>query len=100
MTEAAARIDLRLDPALARFRDEIPFVPPPDEMDTWTAPPAHADPVDLTGLDLEFESAHQRRAGELGYLGISVPTDLGGGGRPPSWKAIWMYEAGLPRRAG
>jgi alkylation response protein AidB-like acyl-CoA dehydrogenase len=54
---------------------------------------AHADPTDLTGLSEEFERAHQLRAGARGYLGISAPADYGGGGRPPSWKAVYSYEA-------
>lgn len=54
---------------------------------------ANADPTDLTGLSEEFERAHQRRAGERGYLGISSPVEFGGGGRPPSWKAVYSYEA-------
>ena len=86
MTDAAARIDLRLDPALARFRDEIRSFLAEEMAPDRTQ--GHADPEDLTGLDLDFEAAHQRRAGELGYLGISVPVELGGGGRPPSWKTM------------
>jgi alkylation response protein AidB-like acyl-CoA dehydrogenase len=54
---------------------------------------AHADPSDLTGLSEEFERAHQLRAGARGYLGISAPVEFGGGGRPPSWKAVYSYEA-------
>ena len=54
---------------------------------------AHADPADLTGLSESFEREHQRRAGARGYLAISSPIDYGGGGRPPSWKATYSYEA-------
>jgi alkylation response protein AidB-like acyl-CoA dehydrogenase len=54
---------------------------------------AHADPRDLTGCTVEFERAHQRRAGERGFLGISVPSSHGGGGRSPSYRAIYSFEA-------
>ena len=54
---------------------------------------AHADATDLTGLSEPFERAHQRRAGARGYLAISAPVEYGGGGRPPSWKATYSYEA-------
>jgi alkylation response protein AidB-like acyl-CoA dehydrogenase len=84
-------VDLRLDPDLRAFRAEISAFFR-DEM-TAERTRGHADPDDLTGLDIEFERAHQRRAGERGYLGISVPGALGGGGRPQSWKAIWAFEA-------
>ena len=78
---------------------------PSPELDAWRAEvraflrdemrdaDAHADPADLTGLSEEFERAHQLRAGARGYLAISAPVDYGGGGRPPSWKATYSYEA-------
>jgi alkylation response protein AidB-like acyl-CoA dehydrogenase len=53
----------------------------------------HADPLDLTGFDEAFERALVRRCGERGYLGISVPTEYGGGGRPLSFKAVFGFEA-------
>jgi 3-oxocholest-4-en-26-oyl-CoA dehydrogenase alpha subunit len=84
-------VDLRLDPALAVFRAEIQAFFRDEMAPERTR--GHADPLDLTGLDIEFERAHQRRAGERGYLGISVPEALGGGGRPPSWRAVWAFEA-------
>jgi 3-oxocholest-4-en-26-oyl-CoA dehydrogenase alpha subunit len=84
-------IALRLPDDLAAFRAEVrSFLA--DEMRPARTR-GHADPSDLTGLDLEFERAHQRRAGERGYLGISAPPGLGGGGRPPSWKAVYSFEA-------
>jgi alkylation response protein AidB-like acyl-CoA dehydrogenase len=86
-----AEVDLRLDPELAAFRAEIRAFLRDEMAPERTA--GHADPSDLTGLDEAFERAHQRRAGERGYLGISLPVELGGGGRPPSWKAIWAFEA-------
>jgi alkylation response protein AidB-like acyl-CoA dehydrogenase len=84
-------VDLRLEPDLASFRADIQaFLR--DEMAAARVA-GHADPADLTGLDVEFERAHQQRAGARGYLGISVPLELGGGGKPPSWKAVWAFEA-------
>lgn len=53
----------------------------------------HRDPRDLTGLDEQFERGVLRRAGEAGFLGISLPEELGGGGRPPSWDAVVSYES-------
>jgi len=53
----------------------------------------HRDRRDLTGLDEEFERAILQRAGAAGFLGISLPEDLGGGGRPPSWDAVVSYES-------
>ena len=78
---------------------------PSPELDAWRAEvqaflrdemhdgDAHADPTDLTGLSERFERAHQLRAGARGYLAISAPVEYGGGGRPPSWKATYSYEA-------
>jgi len=53
----------------------------------------HRDPRDLTGLDEEFERGVLRRAGEAGFLGISFPQEVGGGGRPPSWDAVVSFES-------
>ena len=53
----------------------------------------HRDRRDLTGLDEAFERAVLRRAGAAGFLGISLPEGLGGGGRPPSWDAVVSYES-------
>ncbi len=51
------------------------------------------DFTDLTGWDEAFEREVVRAAGAAGYLGVSLPVDLGGGGRPPSWQAALSYEA-------
>lgn len=48
---------------------------------------------DLTGWDEHAEREVVRAAGERGYLGISLPRELGGGGKPPSWQAAVTYEA-------
>jgi alkylation response protein AidB-like acyl-CoA dehydrogenase len=53
----------------------------------------HRDPRDLTGLDEQFEREILRRAGVAGFLGISLPEELGGGGRAPSWDAVVSYES-------
>src|SRR5690349_940811 len=53
----------------------------------------HADPRDRTGLAESFERALQREAGERGWLGISLPAEDGGGGRPASFAAAFGYEA-------
>ena len=79
----------RSTPELDAWRDEVrAFL-----RDEMRDADAHADPADLTGLSEEFERAHQRRAGARGFLGISAPVEYGGGGRPPSWKAVYSYEA-------
>jgi alkylation response protein AidB-like acyl-CoA dehydrogenase len=48
---------------------------------------------DLTGWDEAFERDIVRAAGEAGFLGVSLPVELGGGGKPPSWQAALSYEA-------
>lgn len=84
-------LGLRLDADLAAWRAEVrEFLE--SEIRPWAMGPYH-DPTELTGLTGEFERAHHRRAGERGYLGISMPAEVGGGGRPPSWKAIYDFEA-------
>jgi alkylation response protein AidB-like acyl-CoA dehydrogenase len=50
------------------------------------------DDRDLTGLSEEFERALLRRAGARGFLGISLPTEWGGGGRPSSFQAVFNLE--------
>jgi alkylation response protein AidB-like acyl-CoA dehydrogenase len=51
------------------------------------------DRTDLTGWDEQFERDVVRAAGSAGFLGVSLPVELGGGGRPPSWQAALSYEA-------
>jgi alkylation response protein AidB-like acyl-CoA dehydrogenase len=51
------------------------------------------DFTDLTGWDETFEREVVRAAGDAGFLGVSLPVELGGGGRPPSWQAALSYEA-------
>lgn len=81
--------ELRLDLDQRAFRDEVRAFYD-DEMRVASA---HADPTDLTGCAAAFELEHQRRLGERGWLGIAVPEELGGLGRPPSYRAILSFEA-------
>ena len=53
----------------------------------------HADPTDLTGLDLEFERRHQKTAAHRGYLAVSLPESDGGRGRSRTWKHVYDLEA-------
>lgn len=80
-----------LDPDLAAFRAEVAEffaeVMRPERI------AGHLDPTDLTGLDETFERSVLRACGDRGWLGISVPTGLGGGGRPLSWQAVFGHEA-------
>ena len=52
-----------------------------------------ADPSDRTGLTAEFGKYLQGAAGRRGWLGISLPTEIGGGGRPASYAAALAFEA-------
>lgn len=80
---------LRLDAEQREFRDEVRAFLTAEMRDAAQ----HSDPSDLTGCLIEFERAHHLRAGALGYLAVSVPTAHGGGGRPPSYRAIYSFEA-------
>jgi alkylation response protein AidB-like acyl-CoA dehydrogenase len=53
----------------------------------------HEDRTDLTGWDDTFERDVLRAAGSAGILGVSLPEEFGGGGRPPSWQAVVAFEA-------
>jgi alkylation response protein AidB-like acyl-CoA dehydrogenase len=53
----------------------------------------HRDRRDLTGWDEEFERRLHARAGEAGFVGVSLPREHGGGGRPRSWQAVVSFEA-------
>ena len=53
----------------------------------------HDNPRDRTGLAESFERALAAKAGRRGWLGISVPAEFGGGGRPADFAAAFGYEA-------
>jgi alkylation response protein AidB-like acyl-CoA dehydrogenase len=83
--------DLALDPELTAFRAEVrAFLA---DVLAGGRTPAREDRRDLTGWDEAFEREVVRAAGASGYLGVSLPVELGGGGRPPSWQAVVSYEA-------
>jgi alkylation response protein AidB-like acyl-CoA dehydrogenase len=54
---------------------------------------AHANPRDRTGLTESFERELAREAGRRGWIGISVPAEHGGGGKPADFAAAFGYEA-------
>lgn len=91
MGDLSELLALRLDPELEAWRQEVR-----EFLAAEMAPERIAgslDPTELTGVTSAFERAHHRRAGGRGYLGISMPGDVGGGGRPHSWKAVYDFEA-------
>jgi alkylation response protein AidB-like acyl-CoA dehydrogenase len=83
--------ELRLEPDLAAFRDTVRTFLRRELASGHTD--GHRDPRDLTGWDETFERRFLRRAGEAGLLGVSLPTEYGGGGRPRSWQAVVGFEA-------
>ena len=54
---------------------------------------AHANPRDRTGFAESFERELALEAGRRGWLGISVPAEHGGGGKPADFAAAFGYEA-------
>lgn len=81
----------RFDPEVEAFRAEVH-----DYLARAMAPEAvddHGDPGDLTGLDETFERALQADAGARGYLAVNYPVEVGGGGRPPAYRAAFGLEA-------
>jgi alkylation response protein AidB-like acyl-CoA dehydrogenase len=83
--------DFFLNPELAAFRGRVREFLAVEMSAARTA--GRQDRTDLTGWDDEFERALVRRAGAEGILGVSLPTDFGGGGHPPSWHALVSFEA-------
>ena len=82
--------DFRFSAEVEAFRDEVrTFLQ--EEMALAKVTP-HGDDGDLTGLDEEFERRLVRRAGARGFLGISLPVEWGGGGRPASFQAAFNLE--------
>jgi alkylation response protein AidB-like acyl-CoA dehydrogenase len=82
---------LPFDPELTAFRAEVAAFFAEAVRPERIA--AHLDPTDLTGLDETYERTVLRACGDRGWLGISIPTALGGGGRPLSWQAVFGHEA-------
>jgi alkylation response protein AidB-like acyl-CoA dehydrogenase len=78
-------------PEHAEFREQVGSFLHDEMQPSRTA--GHRDPRDLTGLEEEFERGVLQRAGTAGFLGISLPEELGGSGRPPSWDAVVSYES-------
>jgi alkylation response protein AidB-like acyl-CoA dehydrogenase len=85
-------MDFRPSAELETFRAEVHEFFRAEMAPERTA--GHLDPTDLTGYDEAFERALLRRAGERGYLGIHVPVEHGGGGKPLAYKAVFDFEAG------
>jgi alkylation response protein AidB-like acyl-CoA dehydrogenase len=78
---------LTLDPEAEAFRAEVrAFLA--DALADGTR-----DFTDLAGWDEAFERGVVQAAGAEGFLGVSLPLELGGGGKPPSWQAALSYEA-------
>ncbi|MCF2527651.1 acyl-CoA dehydrogenase family protein [Yinghuangia soli] len=84
-------LDLGLDAAAEEFRQQVCAELTRAMAADRTA--GHRDPADRTGLDEKFERRLLARAGRLGWLGVSLPADAGGAGRPPAWAAAFAYEA-------
>jgi alkylation response protein AidB-like acyl-CoA dehydrogenase len=83
--------DLRLPAELETFRGRVRAFLVDAMAPSRSA--GHEDRSDLTGWDESFERGVLRDAGAAGLLGVSLPEELGGGGRPPSWQAIVAFEA-------
>jgi alkylation response protein AidB-like acyl-CoA dehydrogenase len=83
-------VDFRFAPEVDAFRHEVrAFLS--DEM----APDrvaSEGDDGDLTGLSQEIERTLLTRAGARGFLGISLPVEWGGGGRPAAFQAAFNLE--------
>jgi alkylation response protein AidB-like acyl-CoA dehydrogenase len=83
--------DLFLSGDLAAFRDRVQrFLR--TEMERAHRD-GHRDRLDLTGWDEDFERGLLERAGREGIVGVSLPTEFGGGGQPRSWQAVASFEA-------
>ncbi|MCB0994153.1 MAG: acyl-CoA dehydrogenase family protein [Acidimicrobiales bacterium] len=90
MTTGSSPIDFG-DPAIEAFRAEVRDFFASTLTPERTA--AAVDPTDLTGLAEPFEREVLRACGERGWLGISLPAELGGGGRPLRWQAAFSFES-------
>ena len=84
-------MDATFDPAVEDFRTEVR-----EYLRAAMNPERtreHADPLDLTGLDEDFERALQRDAGARGYLALTLPTEYGGGAHSSAYRAAFSLEA-------
>jgi alkylation response protein AidB-like acyl-CoA dehydrogenase len=83
--------ELHLSDELAAFRDRVRgFLRA--EMDRMRRG-RRRDFSDLTGWDADAERELLARAGAAGLVGVSLPVEYGGGGRPRSWQAVVSFEA-------
>jgi alkylation response protein AidB-like acyl-CoA dehydrogenase len=83
-------VDFRFAPEVEEFRHEVrSFL---NEAMALEAVTERGDDSDLTGLSEDFEASVLRQAGSRGYLGVSLPADLGGGGRPAAFQAAFNLE--------
>ena len=83
--------ELRLSGELATFRDRVrAFLRA--EMDRMRRE-RRRDFRDLTGWAESAERELLERAGRAGLVGVSLPAEYGGGGRPRSWQAVVSFEA-------
>lgn len=83
--------DLRLPGELAAFRERLRTFLRAELAASDVA--GRRDPRDLTGWEEAAERSFVRRAGEAGFVGVSLPREYGGGGRPRSWQAVVSFEA-------
>jgi alkylation response protein AidB-like acyl-CoA dehydrogenase len=89
-TPDAMTLDFRFSAEVEAFRDEVrTFLR--QEMAVEKVTP-YGDDGDLTGLGEAFERELLRRAGARGFLGVSLPVEWGGGGRPASFQAAFNLE--------
>jgi alkylation response protein AidB-like acyl-CoA dehydrogenase len=83
-------VDFRFSDEVEAFRHEVRLFLA-QEMAVEKVSP-HGDDGDLTGLGEAFERGLLRRAGARGFLGISLPVEWGGGGRPVAFQAAFNLE--------
>lgn len=83
-------MDFRFGAEAERFRSEVVRFLDREMAEVRAA--GSADPTDLTGVDHGVERAMLRRAGAAGLLAASLPTALGGGGKPASFQAVANLE--------
>ncbi len=82
-------MDFRFAPEVEAFRHEVrSFLDEVMAVDAATC----GDDGDLTGLNEDFEASVLRQAGSRGFLGVSLPAELGGGGRPSAFQAAFNLE--------